>query len=32
VARRLAVVQDGMLALTRDGRLLADGVIRDLLE
>ena len=32
VARRLAVVQDSMLVLTRDGRLLADGVIRDLLE
>jgi putative oxygen-independent coproporphyrinogen III oxidase len=32
VARRLAVVEDGMLILTRDGRLLADGVIRDLLD
>ena len=32
VARRLAVLQDDMLILTRDGRLLADGVIRDLLE
>jgi putative oxygen-independent coproporphyrinogen III oxidase len=32
VARRLAVVDDGMLILTRNGRLLADGVIRDLLD
>jgi putative oxygen-independent coproporphyrinogen III oxidase len=32
VARRLAVVEDGMLILTRNGRLLADGVIRDLLD
>ena len=32
VARCLAVVEDGMLILTRDGRLLADGVIRDLLD
>ena len=32
VARRLAVLQDDMLILTRHGRLLADGVIRDLLE
>ena len=32
VARRLVVLQDDMLILTRDGRLLADGVIRDLLE
>ncbi len=32
VAQRLAVVEDGMLILTRDGRLLADGVIRDLLD
>jgi putative oxygen-independent coproporphyrinogen III oxidase len=32
VARRLAVVEDDMLILTRDGRLLADGVIRDLLD
>jgi putative oxygen-independent coproporphyrinogen III oxidase len=31
VAQRLAVVKDGMLILARDGRLLADGVIRDLL-
>jgi putative oxygen-independent coproporphyrinogen III oxidase len=30
--RRLAVIDDGMLILTRDGRLLADGVIRDLLD
>ena len=32
VARRLVVVEDGMLILTRNGRLLADGVIRDLLD
>jgi putative oxygen-independent coproporphyrinogen III oxidase len=32
VARRLAVVEDGKLILTRNGRLLADGVIRDLLD
>ena len=32
VAERLAVVEDGMLILTRFGRLLADGVIRDLLD
>ena len=32
VAQRLAVVKDGMLILARDGRLLADGVIRDLLD
>jgi oxygen-independent coproporphyrinogen-3 oxidase len=32
VARRLAVIENGMLILTRDGRLLADGVIRDLLD
>jgi putative oxygen-independent coproporphyrinogen III oxidase len=32
LTRRLAVVQDGMLILTRAGRLLADGVIRDLLD
>jgi putative oxygen-independent coproporphyrinogen III oxidase len=32
LARRLAVIEDGMLILTRDGRLLADGVIRDLLD
>jgi putative oxygen-independent coproporphyrinogen III oxidase len=32
LARRLAVIDDGMLILTRDGRLLADGVIRDLLD
>jgi putative oxygen-independent coproporphyrinogen III oxidase len=32
VAQRLAVVEDGMLILTRNGRLLADGVIRDLLD
>jgi putative oxygen-independent coproporphyrinogen III oxidase len=31
-ARRLAVVQNDMLILTRKGRLLADGVIRDLLD
>ena len=30
--RRLAVVRDGMLILTTRGRLLADGVIRDLLD
>jgi hypothetical protein len=30
--RRLAVVEDDMLILTRNGRLLADGVIRDLLD
>jgi len=32
LARRLAVIDDGMLILTREGRLLADGVIRDLLD
>jgi putative oxygen-independent coproporphyrinogen III oxidase len=32
VAQRLAVIEDGMLILTRDGRLLTDGVIRDLLD
>jgi putative oxygen-independent coproporphyrinogen III oxidase len=32
VAQRLAVVEDGMLILTRNGRLLADRVIRDLLD
>jgi putative oxygen-independent coproporphyrinogen III oxidase len=32
VAQRLAVVEDGMLILTRNGRLLADGVIRELLD
>ncbi len=32
VAQRLAMVKDGMLILARDGRLLADGVIRDLLD
>jgi putative oxygen-independent coproporphyrinogen III oxidase len=32
VARRLAVVDDDMLVLTRHGRLLADGVIRNLLD
>jgi putative oxygen-independent coproporphyrinogen III oxidase len=32
VARRLAVVEDGRLILTRNGRLLTDGVIRDLLD
>jgi oxygen-independent coproporphyrinogen-3 oxidase len=32
LARRLAVVEDQMLILTRDGRLLADGVIRNLLD
>ena len=31
LARRLAVLEDGMLILTTKGRLLADGVIRDLL-
>jgi putative oxygen-independent coproporphyrinogen III oxidase len=30
--RRLAVVENEMLILTREGRLLADGVIRDLLD
>jgi putative oxygen-independent coproporphyrinogen III oxidase len=32
LARRLAVLEDGMLILTTRGRLLADGVIRDLLD
>jgi putative oxygen-independent coproporphyrinogen III oxidase len=32
LARGLAVKQDGKLILTADGRLLADGVIRDLLD
>ena len=32
LTRGLAVVEDGMLILTRNGRLLADGVIRDLLD
>ncbi|HEY6681995.1 MAG TPA: radical SAM family heme chaperone HemW [Propionibacteriaceae bacterium] len=32
LSRRLAVVEDDMLILTREGRLLADGVIRDLLD
>ena len=32
LARRLAVLKDGMLILTARGRLLADGVIRDLLD
>ena len=32
LARRLAVLDDGMLILTTKGRLLADGVIRDLLD
>jgi putative oxygen-independent coproporphyrinogen III oxidase len=32
LARRLAVQRDGKLILTADGRLLADGVIRDLLD
>jgi putative oxygen-independent coproporphyrinogen III oxidase len=32
VAQRVAVVEDGTLILTRSGRLLADGVIRDLLD
>jgi len=32
VARRLVVVEDDMLILTRDGKLLADGVIRELLD
>jgi putative oxygen-independent coproporphyrinogen III oxidase len=32
LARRLAVVENDMLILTREGRLLADGVIRDLLD
>jgi putative oxygen-independent coproporphyrinogen III oxidase len=31
VAQRLAVVKDCLVILARDGRLLADGVIRDLL-
>ena len=30
--RRLALVENEMLILTREGRLLADGVIRDLLD
>jgi putative oxygen-independent coproporphyrinogen III oxidase len=32
LTRRLAVVEQDMLILTREGRLLADGVIRDLLD
>jgi putative oxygen-independent coproporphyrinogen III oxidase len=32
LARRLAVIENDMLILTREGRLLADGVIRDLLD
>ena len=32
LTRRLAVLEDGMLILTTKGRLLADGVIRDLLD
>ena len=32
LARRLAVLTDGMLILTAGGRLLADGMIRDLLD
>jgi oxygen-independent coproporphyrinogen-3 oxidase len=32
LARRLAVLTDGTLILTAGGRLLADGVIRDLLD
>ena len=32
LARRLAVLENGMLILTAQGRLLADGVIRDLLD
>jgi putative oxygen-independent coproporphyrinogen III oxidase len=32
VARRVAVIRSGMLILTTRGRLLADGVIRDLLD
>ena len=32
LTRGLAVIEDGMLILTRNGRLLADGVIRDLLD
>jgi oxygen-independent coproporphyrinogen-3 oxidase len=32
LARRLAVVENDMLILTFEGRLLADGVIRDLLD
>jgi putative oxygen-independent coproporphyrinogen III oxidase len=32
LARRLAVVENDMLILTLEGRLLADGVIRDLLD
>jgi oxygen-independent coproporphyrinogen-3 oxidase len=32
LARRVVVVEDDMLILTREGRLLADGVIRNLLD
>jgi oxygen-independent coproporphyrinogen-3 oxidase len=32
LVRRLAVLTNGMLILTARGRLLADGVIRDLLD
>jgi putative oxygen-independent coproporphyrinogen III oxidase len=32
LARQLVVLEDGMLILTTKGRLLADGVIRDLLD
>jgi oxygen-independent coproporphyrinogen-3 oxidase len=32
LTRRLAVLEDGLLILTTTGRLLADGVIRDLLD
>jgi len=32
VARRLGEVSDGRLVLTLEGRLLADGVVRDLLD
>ena len=32
LARRLALVENDMLILTLEGRLLADGVIRDLLD
>jgi oxygen-independent coproporphyrinogen-3 oxidase len=32
LASRLAVVENDMLILSREGRLLADGVIRNLLD
>jgi oxygen-independent coproporphyrinogen-3 oxidase len=32
LVRHLAVLEDGMLILTARGRLLADGLIRDLLD